>query len=142
MSIEKQHYAQFVGDRIIGIVDYDPRETAPTGQRWYPCPADACHDWVLDEDGETVRPKTEQEKYDLESARIRAERDSLIEAIRWRIERHRDEVEAGLAPTEPLAPLLLYAQELRDVPQQADFPHSIEWPEVPEAFLEPTEEPE
>ena len=61
----------------------------------------------------------------------RSKRDRLIESVRWRIERHSDELALGSEPTEPLEPLLLYAQELRDVPQQAGFPESVEWPQCP-----------
>lgn len=62
---------------------------------------------------------------------IRAERDAKIEAVRWRIERARDEAALGIPLTEPLEPLLQCVQELRDVPQQAGFPTTINWPEIP-----------
>ena len=61
----------------------------------------------------------------------RAERDRLIEAVRWRIERHSDELALGIEPTESLEPLLQYVQDLRDVPQQEGFPESVEWPIKP-----------
>ena len=61
----------------------------------------------------------------------RAERDRLIESVRWRIERHSDELALGSEPTEPLVPLLQYVQALRDAPQQAGFPEYIEWPVNP-----------
>ena len=61
----------------------------------------------------------------------RAERDRLIESVRWRIERHSDELALGSEPTEQLEPLLLYAQALRDVPKQEGFPETISWPELP-----------
>lgn len=61
----------------------------------------------------------------------RAERDRLIETVRWRIERHSDELALGSEPTEPLEPLLQYTQALRDVPQQSGFPESVEWPQCP-----------
>ena len=65
------------------------------------------------------------------AATARAERDRLIESVRWRIERYSDEIALGIEPTEPLEPLLQYAQDLRDVPQQAGFPEAVEWPHMP-----------
>lgn len=65
----------------------------------------------------------------------RAERDRLIESVRWRIERHSDELALGREPTEPLEPLLQYTQALRDVPQQAGFPESVEWPQGDEELV-------
>ena len=61
----------------------------------------------------------------------RAKRDSLIESVRWRIERHSDELALGSEPTEPLEPLLQYVQALRDMPQQSGFPGDIDWPVNP-----------
>lgn len=61
----------------------------------------------------------------------RAERDRLIESVRWRIERHNDELALGNEPTEPLEPLLQHVRALRDVPQQAGFPENVEWPVEP-----------
>lgn len=62
---------------------------------------------------------------------VRAERDRLIESVRWRIERHSDELALVSEPTEPLEQLLQYTQSLRDVPQQEGFPESVEWPQCP-----------
>ena len=62
---------------------------------------------------------------------VRSERDRLIESVRWRIERHNDELALGIEPTEPLETLLQYTQALRDVPQQAGFPETVEWPQCP-----------
>lgn len=59
---------------------------------------------------------------------VRAERDAKIEAVRWRIERAKDELHLGVPLTEPLEPLLRYVQALRDVPQQTGFPENVEWP--------------
>lgn len=75
-----------------------------------------------DKDAEAERRKQET---------VRAERDQLITDIRWRIERHQDEITLGLEPTEPIEPILKYIQALRDIPQQEGFPEDITWPEVP-----------
>lgn len=71
-------------------------------------------------------PPTEAEL----AAQVRAERDARIKAIRWRIERHKDERDLSRTPTEPLPPLLEYVQALRDVPQQDGFPRDVVWPET------------
>ena len=65
------------------------------------------------------------------AAQVRAERDAKIEAVRWRIERAKDEMALGVQLTEPLEPLLQYVQDLRDVPNQSGFPESVEWPQCP-----------
>lgn len=78
------------------------------------------------------RPKPTAEQIAQQLAeQARAERDRLILSIRWRIERHQDEIILDLEPTEPIEPILEYIQALRDVPQQAGFPEDIIWPEVP-----------
>ena len=61
-------------------------------------------------------------------AQMRSIRDSMLQAVEWRVTRHRDEMELGMEPTEPIAPLLQYIQDLRDVPQQEGFPTDIIWP--------------
>lgn len=66
------------------------------------------------------------------AAQVRAERDAKIEAVRWRIERAKDESDLGAQLTEPPEPLLQYVQALRDVPAQAGFPENVEWPELPQ----------
>jgi hypothetical protein len=62
---------------------------------------------------------------------IREKRDRLIQQIEWRVNRHYQELELDLTPTEELRPLLEYIQALRDVPQQEGFPTNIVWPEAP-----------
>ena len=78
-------------------------------------------------------PKPSQEELKkAKAAEIRAERDRRIDAIRWRIERYQTQLAAGLETTdtaEHYKAILLYVQALRDIPEQAGFPDSIEWPE-------------
>ena len=62
---------------------------------------------------------------------MRQDRDARIHAVRWRIERHQDEILLGITPTEPLEPIAQYIQALRDVTKQEGFPNEISWPEVP-----------
>jgi hypothetical protein len=64
----------------------------------------------------------------------KGEREARINAFRWRIQRHRDEVDLGHALTEPLQPLLQYVQDLRDLPAQDGFPWpdgDVPWPPEP-----------
>ncbi len=61
-------------------------------------------------------------------AQMRSIRDSMIQAVEWRVTRHQDEMTLGLEPTEDIIPILEYIQDLRDVPQQEGFPTDIIWP--------------
>jgi vacuolar-type H+-ATPase subunit H len=70
----------------------------------------------------------EQERFDSESQRIRDERDRLIKAEAWRIERYNSEVRQGLEPSDNIVALDAYIQALRDIPEQAGFPWNVEWP--------------
>lgn len=65
------------------------------------------------------------------ATRARANRDTLLEQFTWRYERHAREMRLGIETTDSLLELDAYAQALADVPQQAGFPATIEWPEVP-----------
>ena len=73
----------------------------------------------------------EQAAYEQACASARRQRDELLDKAAGRRDRHRDEVELGLNPTEPLEPLLQAIQALRDVPQQEGFPYDIDWPVIP-----------
>ncbi|MCK9466074.1 MAG: phage tail assembly chaperone [Thiopseudomonas sp.] len=86
-------------------------------------------EWVALTKKETEELLNPQPTNEQLAATARAERDRLIESVRWRIERHNDELALGSEPTEPLEPLLQYTQELRDIPQQEGFPTDIIWPE-------------
>lgn len=68
------------------------------------------------------------------AAQARAERDTKLTATNWLVERHREEQETGTTTltAQEYADLLAYRQALRDVPQQAGFPETIDWPILPE----------
>ena len=96
---------------------------------------DAGFTWVVVE--KNPEPIGEGDKYGKPTTEqladtARYHRDRLIETVRWRIERHRDELELGSEPSEALEPLLQYTQALRDVPQQEGFPESYSIPKTPE----------
>ena len=65
------------------------------------------------------------------SAQVHSEREYRIQSVRWRVDRHDDEIKLGRNLTEDIKPVLEYIQALRDVPQQEGFPHNIVWPIEP-----------
>jgi hypothetical protein len=67
------------------------------------------------------------------ATQARATRDAKLTATNWLVERHREEQETGATTltAQQYADLLAYRQALRDVPQQAGFPHEIDWPVSP-----------
>ena len=65
------------------------------------------------------------------AALARRRRDIEVAALRWMVERHRDEIEMGRPTTlsaDRYVALLDHLQTLRDVPAQAGFPNTIDWP--------------
>ena len=65
------------------------------------------------------------------AAEARLKRDRLLSDTQWQVLRHRDQLESGATTTLTSAQystLLEYRQSLRDVPEQAGFPSSIDWP--------------
>lgn len=95
-------------------------------------------------DGQFVLATSDEAK-EQTAAEVRAERDRRIDAVRWRIERYQTQEAAGIETTETAEQyqaLLMYIQALRDVPEQAGFPDTIEWPEieVKEEKIDDTEE--
>jgi hypothetical protein len=59
------------------------------------------------------------------------DRQDLIEAQRWRIDRYNDEIALNRTPTEDITPVLLYIQEIRDLPVNCPDPYNIVWPTIP-----------
>lgn len=58
----------------------------------------------------------------------RLKRDSLITAMSWRYERHASELRLGIEITDSIEALDQYAQALRDITDQGNFPLVIDWP--------------
>lgn len=62
---------------------------------------------------------------------VRVDRDQRIAAVTWRYERNAREVRLRLKTTDDINTLDAYVQALADVPEQAGFPTSIDWPVMP-----------
>lgn len=74
--------------------------------------------WVIGDEPQQYIPTVEELK-----ACKKAERNAVLDAIRWRIERYQTQTAAGIDPTdttETYHAILLYCQYLRDIPQSAD----------------------
>ena len=68
------------------------------------------------------------------ASEARSKRDVLLNDTQWFIDRHRDQLDAGLPTTLTIAQhaaLLAYRQALREVPEQEGFPAVIDWPVAP-----------
>ena len=64
----------------------------------------------------------------------RQKRDSLINAIAWRIERYNQQKALGIKTDDTAdwyKAALAYVQNLRDVPKQQGFPKEIVWQDAP-----------
>ena len=72
---------------------------------------------------------------DVLAAQARAQRDALLRQTDWIITQQQEKnlTGAGGMSEERFRAFAEYRQALRDVPQQAQFPGSIEWPEEPAA---------
>lgn len=64
-------------------------------------------------------------------AEVEPIRQELIQAQRWRIERHNDETLLGIPHKEDIVPVAQYIQKLRDLPTSDADPFNIVWPDVP-----------
>lgn len=88
---------------------------------------------VADENGYPVLVDQPAPTAEQLATQARAERDTKLSATNWLVERHREEQETGTTTltAQQYADLLAYRQALRDVPQQAGFPETINWPVAP-----------
>lgn len=84
-------------------------------------------EWIISRLSEAEIEGKKQEKW----AIIRRDRDGLINAVEWRINRYLSEIRLGLEPTDnDISQIDNYIQKLRDITNQAD-PFNIIWPELP-----------
>jgi len=68
------------------------------------------------------------------AARLRAQRDALLAPITDALQRHVLQTTYAQPTTltdAEASALAAYAQALRDVPQQPNFPHTVVWPDAP-----------
>ncbi len=97
--------------------------------------------WIVEPVPEEPEPEPEPAREPTEAelaAAVRARRDAEIAALRWLIDRHRDEVALGRSTTLTVEDYLLvlqHVQDLRDVPEQDSFPQTIDWPALDPALL-------
>jgi hypothetical protein len=75
------------------------------------------------EDSEEVRLKNSEDT-------VRRLRNTMLNEIAWRIERSLSQTRLGITPTEDIADLDNFAQELRDITKQEGFPDDVTWPET------------
>ncbi|MGX1185010.1 hypothetical protein AB7M29_002689 [Pseudomonas sp. F-14 TE3623] len=93
----------------------------------------------LDEGGVPIIGGPPEPSAELIASAEREWRDIAISQIQWLINRHRDEVEIGLATTltaEQFSELLAYVQSLRDWPASTLFPDIAGRPEAPQWLAE------
>ena len=80
---------------------------------------------------EKFNTMTEEEK----ASYHRQQRDTLLNAELWKLQRHEQEKALNLPTTlteEQYIALLQYIQSLRELPQQPNFPNDVIFPEKPE----------
>lgn len=101
--------------------------TIPQGHRYWK----VFEDWKAQ--GNTPLPhETAQERTDRLKKEVRAERDRRIDNFYWRIQRYERETRMGVSPTtDDLAAMDQYVKDLADVPEQAGFPETVNWPTEP-----------
>jgi len=69
------------------------------------------------------------------AAKVRAQRDEMLQSTLSRIQRYETQLKAVVTPTETketYEALLAALQPLRDVPLQSGFPYQMTWPEIPD----------
>lgn len=89
------------------------------------------HILTTDEAGRPITVEPPPPSAELLASEARRRRDIEIGAVRWLIERHRDEQALQIVTTltpEDYRLVQDHVQALRDIPEQDGFPHVIDWP--------------
>lgn len=110
------------GERLLAdnpptpIVDYDINTEYPF--RVEPIPNDAI------EVPYVINMKPEEEI----ANNVRSMRDSKINEIMWKVERHQRLLSMELPTIDNISEIYSYIQLLCDIPEQQEFPYSVNWP--------------
>lgn len=88
--------------------------------------------WTLVEESQVVMGTTISDLPDADlSQRVRQKRDDLLAQSDWVVTKAVEQnASDGLGIQVPMA-WIDYRQALRDIPAQADFPHTVKWPQEP-----------
>jgi hypothetical protein len=115
-------YAVIENQKVINVVLASPEVAAERG--WVMCPDGVGIGWTFDGVGEAIPPAPDTEA---QASIVRSMRNDLLlksdkEVLpdRW-----------ALMTAEQQTAWTVYRQALRDVPTQAGFPWSVDWPTQP-----------
>lgn len=133
-----KQFARIEGDRVVELLAAEELPPFHSDLVWMECSESVRVSWRLVRGG-FLPP--ESDPNELASAE-RGWRDAAIEGVKWLRERHRDQVDIGVATTltdERFRELLVYIQALRDWPQASDFPGQGHRPVAPDWIADQTE---
>ena len=84
-------------------------------------------DWVVTDKTPTELEQERQKAIANQWNAIREQRDQLMKEFDWRYNRYAREVRLGLTPSDDIAAMDNYMQDLADITNQSD-PFNITWP--------------
>lgn len=126
-------YAHIINNSVYEIIETagDISEMFHPSVRLIECGDEICVGWTY-QDG-IFEPPPSIVEHEIVAKEVREMRDHFLATTGWLLERHREQLESGVPTSlthQQFADLLAYRQALRDVPQQAGFPHEVIWPEL------------
>lgn len=124
-----ERYAKVESGIVTNVTKLDPNNISTGFQDWIAC-GNAGPGWQYD--GATFSEPVPSPPDDaLVSAEVRKKRDALLAASDWVVTKAVEQNAVdGLGIQVPMV-WIDYRQALRDIPQQAGFPHSVTWPQEP-----------